>query len=310
VHPNPRPLLITGPAGTGKMTAIRAFVAEHNCLQDFKPFATHTDIRTPCVCNNCLKLRQNKSIDVLTIDGTMPVAALREAVAEFWDHTPKELEARYLLIRQAGLATKDTSDALLKLLEEPPSYLQIFLTASDANQLPNAIVSRCQHVKHPWVSPEILPEIVSITPALSVHKKSLGAYPFRSTRQLTTYGRLNLETKFKMLLVDPIMPWTLEAAAKLLYDELATDPDYPAVEARDYALDFLITKYRWFIDSNTAVQPKLGIMLQHLHYAMLSMNNGLFNHIRNPRSGQYINLENQFVGFFLAMLAARTNIGV
>jgi len=59
---------------------------------------------------------------------------------------PFEADRRVYLIYDAHLMNEDAADALLKDLEEPPSYAVIVLVADDLGPLPETIRSRCQLV--------------------------------------------------------------------------------------------------------------------------------------------------------------------
>ena len=59
---------------------------------------------------------------------------------------PFESDRRVYLLHRAHLMNEDAADALLKDLEEPPSYAVIVLIADDLGPLPDTILSRCQLV--------------------------------------------------------------------------------------------------------------------------------------------------------------------
>src|SRR3989442_13552046 len=59
---------------------------------------------------------------------------------------PFEADRRVYLIQRAHTLNEDAADALLKDLEEPPSYAVIVLVANDLGPLPETIRSRCQLV--------------------------------------------------------------------------------------------------------------------------------------------------------------------
>jgi DNA polymerase-3 subunit delta' len=60
--------------------------------------------------------------------------------------TPVEAHWRVAILRRFEEATTSAANALLKTLEEPPSYVLIAVLASDADRLLPTIVSRCQQV--------------------------------------------------------------------------------------------------------------------------------------------------------------------
>jgi DNA polymerase-3 subunit delta' len=65
------------------------------------------------------------------------------------------------LIHRAHLMNEDAADALLKDLEEPPSYAVIVLVADDLGPLPETIRSRCQLVPFTRLSDRAIRELVT-----------------------------------------------------------------------------------------------------------------------------------------------------
>ena len=73
---------------------------------------------------------------------------------------PFEADRRVYLIQRAHLLNEDAADALLKDLEEPPSYAVIVLIADDLGSLPETIRSRCQLVPFRRLSERAIRELV------------------------------------------------------------------------------------------------------------------------------------------------------
>jgi DNA polymerase-3 subunit delta' len=73
---------------------------------------------------------------------------------------PFEADRRVYLLHQAHLMNEDAADALLKDLEEPPSYAVIVLIADDLGPLPETILSRCQLVPFRRLSEKAIRELV------------------------------------------------------------------------------------------------------------------------------------------------------
>ena len=81
---------------------------------------------------------------------------------------PFEASRRVYLIFGADTMNEDAADALLKDLEEPPSYAVIVLVASDLGPLPETIRSRCQLVPFRRLSERaVRDEIAARAPELS-----------------------------------------------------------------------------------------------------------------------------------------------
>ena len=120
--------LFHGPAGVGKRTAARAFAAA--LLGDDRRVqaGTHPDL-----------FLLEALGDMIRID---EVRALHRDL----HMRPYEAEWRVYVIADAHLLNEDAADALLKDLEEPPSYAVIVLVADELGPLPPTIRSRCQLV--------------------------------------------------------------------------------------------------------------------------------------------------------------------
>ena len=73
---------------------------------------------------------------------------------------PFEADRRVYLIFSAHLMNEDAADALLKDLEEPPSYAVIVLVADDLGPIPETIRSRCQLVPFRRLSEKSVRELV------------------------------------------------------------------------------------------------------------------------------------------------------
>jgi DNA polymerase-3 subunit delta' len=86
---------------------------------------------------------------------------------------PFEANKRVYLVFGADTMNEDAADALLKDLEEPPSYAVIVLVANDLGPLPETIRSRCQLVPFRRLSERAVREAVALrAPDLSDEEKT------------------------------------------------------------------------------------------------------------------------------------------
>jgi DNA polymerase III subunit delta' len=137
----PQALLITGPESVGKHTLARQVVAAMLCRADGDK---------PCgACLSCRKLRSGNHPDFLEVAAEDRAARVKidqvRDVERFLALTPKESLSKVALICDFERATINAANALLKTLEEPPSYAHIILLATDADLLLPTVVSRTQH---------------------------------------------------------------------------------------------------------------------------------------------------------------------
>ncbi len=132
--------LISGAAGIGKTTLARAFAQAINCLDENE---------RPCgVCRACTLIARDVYADVSIIQsegGTLKIEQVRE-MQHMLSLRPVEARYRVVILRRFDEASPQAMDALLKTLEEPPSYVLLLLTANTADNLLPTIRSRCQPI--------------------------------------------------------------------------------------------------------------------------------------------------------------------
>jgi DNA polymerase-3 subunit delta' len=134
--------LFAGPPGLGRRTLALRFAQALNC-------ETPTGAGIPCgECRNCKQIASMQHPDLMVIHadaegGTMKVDQIREARRTL---TLKPYSANYrvALFLRFQEANDSAANALLKTLEEAPSYAVLILTADTPEQLLPTIVSRCE----------------------------------------------------------------------------------------------------------------------------------------------------------------------
>ncbi|GAB4574215.1 MAG: DNA polymerase III subunit delta' [Anaerolineae bacterium] len=137
--------LFAGPEGIGKTTLARVFAARLNCLHE-------DEAARPCgECRACQKIASGNHPDVSLIEaeqvgGTLKIEQVRELM-HMLSLRPYEGRYRVGILRRFHEARPQAADALLKTLEEPPSYVVLLLTAENLNLLPRTILSRCQPLR-------------------------------------------------------------------------------------------------------------------------------------------------------------------
>jgi DNA polymerase-3 subunit gamma/tau len=130
--------LFTGPRGVGKTTTARILAKSINCE---RPIGVE-----PCnECAMCLSISNGQLIDVIEIDaasnrGIDDVRALIDSVR----YPPSRGKYKIYIIDEVHMLTKDSFNALLKTLEEPPEYTVFIFATTDVHKVPLTILSRCQ----------------------------------------------------------------------------------------------------------------------------------------------------------------------
>src|SRR6202044_847446 len=131
--------IFSGQRGTGKTTVARILARCLNCIDG--PTAT------PCgVCASCLEIAGGNSPDVIEIDaasnrGINEMRELRENVR----YRPARDRYKVFIVDEAHQITNEAFNALLKTIEEPPSWAVFILCTTESHKIPATIASRCQH---------------------------------------------------------------------------------------------------------------------------------------------------------------------
>ena len=137
--------LLTGDTGMGKKSMAEAFVLELFCT------SKEAD-GSPCLrCPECKKILSGNHPDVIRVTHEKPASIgvddIRLQIADTVDIRPFEGRYKVYIIPDAQLMTQQAQNALLKTLEEPPSYVIILLLASDDRMLLDTIRSRAVRMR-------------------------------------------------------------------------------------------------------------------------------------------------------------------
>ena len=144
--------LFVGPRGTGKTSTARIFAKALNCSGgprvDFDP---HEDI--------CEEIAEGRSLDVLEIDGASNrgidhIRDLRDNVR----FAPSRGNFRIVYIDEVHMLTKESFNALLKTLEEPPPHVKFIFATTEPHKILPTILSRCQRFDLRPIPSEIIAE--------------------------------------------------------------------------------------------------------------------------------------------------------
>ena len=130
--------LFTGTRGTGKTTIAKIFAKTVNCEQPGE--------NGPCgECRICRAIAAGASMNVIEIDAASNngVDNIREIVEEV-SYSPAEGKYKVYIIDEVHMLSIGAFNALLKTLEEPPSYVIFILATTEVHKLPITILSRCQ----------------------------------------------------------------------------------------------------------------------------------------------------------------------
>jgi DNA polymerase-3 subunit gamma/tau len=130
--------LFTGPRGVGKTTTARLLAKALNCNNPIN--------QEPCnECETCKSIQNSQSLDIIEIDGASnrgidEIRTLRESVK----YAPTKSKYKIYIIDEVHMLTRESFNAFLKTLEEPPEHTIFIFATTDVHKVPLTIISRCQ----------------------------------------------------------------------------------------------------------------------------------------------------------------------
>jgi len=130
--------LFSGTRGTGKTSTAKIFARAVNCLDSID--------QEPCnECEVCRDILSDNIMDVVEIDAASnnsvdDIRELRESVK----YSPTKAKYKVYIIDEVHMLSQGAFNALLKTLEEPPSYVIFILATTEPHKIPATILSRCQ----------------------------------------------------------------------------------------------------------------------------------------------------------------------
>jgi len=133
--------LFCGPRAVGKTTLARVLAKTVNCLNrkegEFEPCNK---------CANCISTTQGKNLDVVEIDAASNTGVdnVRENIIGFSRLTPANAKFKVFIIDEVHMLSISAFNALLKIIEEPPTHVIFILCTTEIQKVPLTIISRCE----------------------------------------------------------------------------------------------------------------------------------------------------------------------
>ncbi len=133
--------LFSGLRGSGKTSTARIFAKALLCE---KGTTSH-----PCdVCGHCMMANEGRHLDIIEMDAASNRGI--DDIKDLIEHTkykPSSARFKIFIIDEVHMLTPQAFNALLKTLEEPPSFVKFILATTDPLKLPATILSRTQHFR-------------------------------------------------------------------------------------------------------------------------------------------------------------------
>ena len=138
--------LFSGLRGSGKTSSARIFSKALVCEKG--------PTSRPCeVCPQCVMANESRHMDIIEMDAAShrKIDDIRELI-EQTKYAPAMARYKIFIIDEVHMLTKEAFNALLKTLEEPPSYVKFILATTDPLKLPTTVLSRTQHFRFKQIS--------------------------------------------------------------------------------------------------------------------------------------------------------------
>ncbi|ANZ22670.1 DNA polymerase III subunit gamma/tau [Buchnera aphidicola (Diuraphis noxia)] len=140
--------LLSGSRGIGKTTIARLIAKSLNCQTGVT--------QNPCrKCIICQEIEKGLCLDVLEIDAASrtKVEDMRDILDKIY-YSPTKSRFKIYLIDEVHMLSRNSFNALLKTLEEPPKHVKFILATTDIEKIPKTIISRCLCFKLKTLSEE------------------------------------------------------------------------------------------------------------------------------------------------------------
>lgn len=131
--------LFCGPRGVGKTTCARIFAKSINCLNP------HEDGEACNECESCASFNNQMSINIQELNAAAnnSVEDIRNIIDQV--RIPPQLgKYKVIILDEVHMLSQAAGNALLKTLEEPPSYVIFILATTEKHKIMPTILSRCQ----------------------------------------------------------------------------------------------------------------------------------------------------------------------
>jgi DNA-binding response OmpR family regulator len=194
----PHAFLFVGQSGSGKKTLASLLAMALNCEEKHDSRAS-----LPCgVCNTCRRIREDNFTDIMRLrrsDGKATIGV--DEVRLFREDmflSPTEAAYKLYVIEEAERLTPNAQNALLTVLEEPPTNVVILLLCEESDKILGLSVGADDYITKPFSPPELIARVKSQLRRYM----SLGDYSSRLVGGDVSIGGLTLRTSERTVLVE------------------------------------------------------------------------------------------------------------
>jgi DNA polymerase-3 subunit gamma/tau len=144
--------LFAGTRGVGKTTIARILAKALNCEKGVTS--------EPCgECSACREIDEGRFVDLIEVDAASKTKI--DDTRELLDnvpYAPARGRFKVYLIDEVHMLSRNSFNALLKTLEEPPPHVKFLLATTDPQKLPITVLSRCLQFNLKRLTPKLIRE--------------------------------------------------------------------------------------------------------------------------------------------------------
>lgn len=135
----PSSILLYGPQGVGKKSLLQEFIHHYFCSSGSQEYCGQ--------CQSCKLIKHNHHPDLLTLsrEKVLKIQEIRD-LKNYFLTPPVSSKTKIVFIPDLERMTINASNSFLKMLEEPPSYLNIVATTVHRARIPSTVLSRFMQI--------------------------------------------------------------------------------------------------------------------------------------------------------------------
>lgn len=169
----PSAWMFSGPQHVGKFKTALALSQLLNCKQGDENACGH--------CDTCMQIENRSFSNFMVVAPDSEISPIRikqiHETLRWMQLRPQKGEHRVLILDHAERMNRESANAFLKTLEEPPPQTLIILLVEYPQQLPETLISRCQRIRFKFLQTETIQTILrQQTPLSEAHIRFLATY--------------------------------------------------------------------------------------------------------------------------------------